>query len=263
MPSTWAVALSMDAPEAVRLEHLHGLAATWLDAIDGVDHVGHEKPWAISPLGRNGSSTSILEFRFLQDGPDGNPLITPLVEELLARVDKATTEGLRLGSQFARVVPIEGVSCTPIASTRWSDMAKAVRPNRRWEFDLVSPTIFNERKVRHPLPTPSAVFGGLARRWDRWSPLSLPELDLRSIGLVVDLIDGSSVNLSYRASRAVGFVGRVAYKAYGASAQDRCALDAMASLAPYSGIGAGTTHGLGCAELVHESSDARNGSHQL
>ena len=48
-------------------------------------------------------------------------------------------------------------------------------PVRSLELEFVSPTVFRSRGVHLPMPLPRLVFEGLARRWNRFSPIAIHE----------------------------------------------------------------------------------------
>lgn len=120
-----------------------------------------------------------------------------------------------------------------------------------------SPTTFKkthpDRKTEQfqPLPEPRLVFRSLFERWNRFSPLPLPDGLMEEIEKGVTLADyrihTERVGFE-RANRTslVGFVGWVRYDlAASLSPQTRQVIQVLGEFARYSGVGIKTTVGLG------------------
>jgi CRISPR-associated endoribonuclease Cas6 len=140
--------------------------------------------------------------------------------------------------------------------TSWSQMVAEAQATREVTIEFSSPTAFGfgqkawGKKVI-VLPDPKLVFGGLARSWNALAPSAL-HVDRDELlayvqeHVVVKQIDRLETRmLHFGRSPQLGFVGCVTYGLM-AEAPATCAqLDALASLAFYSGVGMKTTMGMG------------------
>jgi CRISPR-associated endoribonuclease Cas6 len=127
-------------------------------------------------------------------------------------------------------------------------------------FDLV------EMVVDHPwgrettlLPEPLRVFGGLARRWQRFAPPGLAEvIKLEALSLYleervrVEEYELHTQRLHLRQAQFVGFVGRCTYLLPPDDADDRLRRQAhlLADYAFYAGVGQKTAQGMGRARRL-------------
>jgi CRISPR-associated endoribonuclease Cas6 len=237
MPARWTLTLRAERPSAERPAtpaQLHGLAAALLEGA-GADHHAQHKPYSVSPLMAAGrSGTAVLRLGWLPDSP---------------RLDLAALTGLRvrLGSQFFTVADAEE-EFTPYPALC------QVPGARRVVMRFVSATYFSRNGRWHPLPDPVLLYGGLIRRWNLFAP-PYAQIDegrekalLSSVALSAHDIASCPVDLG--SGSRVGFTGDTAFTLVGAHAADAAGLLAGLSLfATASGVGAQTTHGLGCVAI--------------
>ncbi len=123
-------------------------------------------------------------------------------------------------------------------------------PPRRLGIRFASPVAFRQREMNMPLPLPDLVFGGLADRWNAFSPIAIsPE---------VRRYCESGVGMSGFALRSravpqkdgglqVGAVGTARYVAVRYDRYWMGVLGLLADYAFYAGVGRLTTSGLGQA----------------
>lgn len=229
MPSRWRIALSEIDPTRVRVEHLHAVVSGWFDTTEEA-HRAPAKPYTVSPPTRHPAGPAAFEVTLLDDA---------LANRLLTRA--APGVRVRLGAQHARVVDAEQIAATP-----WSHLAGGDSGANAWCLRFVTPTTFRRGNSFTPWPAPSPVLGGLRAAWRRFAPPGLAPLvlDLATDPVWVTDVDGANEVLRVDNLTVSGFVGRIRY-ACDAAPETRVAVDRLIRLAPYAGIGAHTTRGLG------------------
>jgi len=126
-------------------------------------------------------------------------------------------------------------------------------PPRQLRLSFVTPTTFQQGGKNQPLPTPEAVFGSLADRWNAFSPLRIsPELrEYARLGVVLNRFRVKSRAVRLKdGGLTLGCVGVAEYKAL---RYDRYWQSLLALLAEYSffaGVGRMTAQGLGQARRL-------------
>jgi CRISPR-associated endoribonuclease Cas6 len=146
------------------------------------------------------------------------------------------------------------------ASANYADLAAdfllARRPPpRRISFSFASPVTFKSGGKHQPFPLPELVFGSLLERWNACAPIAFPE-DARRYA--AECLAVSRYELASRAaplkSRAlrIGAVGQVSYTTLNYDRYWMSIIAALTAFALYSGVGAGTTMGLGQARGLAE-----------
>lgn len=124
---------------------------------------------------------------------------------------------------------------------------------RRWTLQFHSPVTFRQRGLNQPMPTPDLVFGSLLDKWNAVAPLTFPEEVKRfaSECMATSYFElRSQREPTKNQALQIGAVGTCTYTA---TSRDRywCScIDTLARFAFWSGVGAGTTRGLGRARLV-------------
>jgi CRISPR-associated endoribonuclease Cas6 len=132
----------------------------------------------------------------------------------------------------------------------WEDLLAETRPVSGIDFHLESPTVFRSGAQISVMPTPGLVFGHLRAVWQQWAPAELqPFIDLSTVVVHVDHLDGRTEEVVARGRAWRGFVGTVGFDLSQAAPRDRQVLSALAALAPFAGIGANTTIGMGTASV--------------
>lgn len=137
---------------------------------------------------------------------------------------------------------------------------------QRWKIEFLTPTSFRSKGSHSPFPATPLVFGSLARRWSRFSPLPLPS------GLMAALEDQIGIaeyriglyRLTFGGFFEPGFTGSCTYSARRNAAPEVLKwAGALARFAYFSGVGAKTTMGMGQARLpiIPSNPRTRTGDH--
>lgn len=242
MPSIWQVPLSVPRPADVRLEHIHAVVSGWLDPQDDAGHHDHHRPFTITPLHRSEMGEVTLQVTLLDDD-------AALRRRLVLATERSAGDGIALGRQRARILPTGRDHAVCVASVSWTSLAEAAQPLEEVVLSFATPVAFRHGSDWDPLPAPSLVFGHLRRRWQQFATTLAPAINFRDAGLRTTRIEGRSESLTVRRRRVVGFIGDVGY-CVKADREAQRALHQLALAAPYCGVGAGTTFGMGVCELL-------------
>jgi CRISPR-associated endoribonuclease Cas6 len=220
---------SIDGP--VRMEHVHAALCQWLD---GDQHHAGRKPFTV---------------RNLAVAPNAVHLqVTTVSVDAVRRLHSALAArpAVRLGSSH-----LEVGSALMTRNLDWQQLLDESAAASGMTVHLESPTIFRSGRAVSVLPTPGLVFGHLRAVWEQWAPSHLrPDIDLSSVVIFVDRLDGHTDVVQARGRSWPGFTGNVGFDLSSATPRDRRVLCALASLAPYAGIGANTTIGMGAASVT-------------
>lgn len=128
------------------------------------------------------------------------------------------------------------------------------KPAARWQFDFVTPTTFTKcafggQRFNDPTPSPTNVFGSLARRWQALGGPPLTENLLAKIEAGVCVIFNydnlTTHTIKYSNFSQTGFCGRVTYQCRGRDAEFIAGISALAYFAQYAGVGYHTTQSMG------------------
>lgn len=135
----------------------------------------------------------------------------------------------------------------------WLDLAQSP-PGRRVALRFLSPTSFRQGPGHSPLPVPGNVFGWPWRVWQTYGPdFGLPSdwLDwcAREVFVIQHRIETVTAAVSKDES-FTGFVGEVVFEAQQGGPGQLGLFQALARLAPYSGVGHKTTMGMGAVERI-------------
>jgi len=163
------------------------------------------------------------------------------------------------------ILPVESITADPAAHP-WAGTATyeqlaapyllARQPGpRRLTLSFVSPTTFRQREMNMPLPLPELVFGGLADRWNAFSPVTIsPEVRryaAECVGISHFALRSRSVPLK-DGGLQVGVTGQARYVAVTYDRYWTSLLGLLADFAFYAGVGRLTTVGLGqCRRLAN------------
>lgn len=240
MPARWTLTLTAERPSAERPvspAQLHGLAATLLEGT-GTDHHAQHKPYTISPLlAAPRPGTAVLRLGWLPDDPRPD-------------LDLLTGHTARLGSQFFTVTDAtEEFTPYPLLCQ--------TAPARRAVLRFLSATYFSRSGRWYPLPDPTLLYGGLARRWNLFAPpyahLDEPQEKELLTSLVLSAHDIASRPVDLGAGSRIGFTGHAAFTLLGEPPPPLAQLfTALSLFATAAGIGAQTTHGLGTVDVTLE-----------
>lgn len=126
---------------------------------------------------------------------------------------------------------------------------------RRVSFQFASPVVFKSGGLSHPLPTASLVFNSLIEKWNAFAPVAfMPELRRYA----EECLAVSRFELKSRAvplkegGLRIGAVGEVTFTATNFDRFWLGQIHTLAAFAFFSGIGAGTSQGLGQVRLKIE-----------
>jgi len=124
---------------------------------------------------------------------------------------------------------------------------------RRVRLQFTSPVTFKTGGKHQPLPLPELVFGSLLDRWNAFAPLAFPPEVRR---YAAECLAVSAFKLSSRRVDAksrglrLGAVGQVTYTSLNYDRYWMSVLHTLAACAQFSGVGAGTSLGLGQCRVV-------------
>ncbi|HXF85118.1 MAG TPA: CRISPR system precrRNA processing endoribonuclease RAMP protein Cas6 [Anaerolineales bacterium] len=124
---------------------------------------------------------------------------------------------------------------------------------RRVSFQFVSPVVFKSGGLSHPLPTASLVFNSLIEKWNAFAPVAfMPELRRYAEEcLAVSRFDLESRAVPLKeGGMRIGAVGQITFTAANFDRFWLGQIHTLAAFALFSGIGAGTTQGLGQARRM-------------
>ena len=133
-------------------------------------------------------------------------------------------------------------------------LAKLPAP-RRISLQFSSPTTFKSAGRHVPLPLPGLVFGSLLDRWNACAPLAFPPEARR---YAEECLAISQYHLETRpvpqkdAGLRMGAVGRVSFTALTYDRYWMSVLAVLAQFSLFSGVGAGTSQGLGQCRALPE-----------
>ncbi|MGH2732592.1 MAG: CRISPR system precrRNA processing endoribonuclease RAMP protein Cas6 [Actinomycetota bacterium] len=239
MPVRYAVDLELEDKPQNRPEALHGLVGDWLDPRDR--HTQNRKPWALAPLREIQAPLWRFEVGLLDDESETR-LLDSVSRGPAVRLDGVTGQVTGAGGEVPRVL---------LRST-WAELVDRSAVLTSFRFEFLTPTTFRSGPTTIPLPIPTLVFGHFRSRWNTFAPADLrPFMPFEDITLLLSHLEiATPPTLWFKKAPHVGFVGRVIIEARSRSPERLRALDALASIAPFSGTGAGTTFGMGVTRYV-------------
>ena len=128
-------------------------------------------------------------------------------------------------------------------------------PARRVSFLFSSPTTFKSQGRHVPVPMPGLVFGSLLNRWNEFAPVAFPE-EVKQYAdecLAVSRYQLSSRVAEVKAGgRRMGGVGQATFTTLNYDRYWMSLIHTLARFALYSGVGAGTTMGLGQCRMLED-----------
>lgn len=238
MPQRHLITLELRGDRQPLARHLHGLVCRWIEGgwADGRHH-SQVKPFTVTPL------------RALAD-PDLYALeVTLLDDRLESRLGDSLADGARLtvlGALEGRVLPDEtGSLSSVIDSKTWEQLWAASMAVDEVEFHFLTPTVFRSGQDAVPEPTISRIFGHLRARWRHFDPDTEPTISFANCGAVMAKAPAERGTVVSRYRTWPGFLGTARFDLAKCHPSDRKAFDALASLAPFAGVGANTTFGMG------------------
>lgn len=156
-------------------------------------------------------------------------------------------------------VAVQGTPWSGIAT--WADLTlEHPEPSMNFSFDTptaIMKTDDNGKRFSSVLPEPLDIFRGLARRWTGLGGRSLPdnlETFLQTGGCVVAHHRLKTVTFHTQERTQIGFIGNVTYHCRKHDPQCITALNALARLAFFTGVGYQTARGMGLVRTeLHRS----------
>lgn len=193
--------------------------------------------------------SAILRLTFMAE--DGLAYANMLVNRL------AAYPTLRLGNAIGEVEAVNLADPDWAGVSTWADFVDHYENSLQFRF--ITPTAITKRGHGHTrymslYPDPFSVFSGLARRWQALNGPKLPhdlEEFIESGGCVVSRHNLHTIEFSREGHTQIGFVGRVVYECCQTDQVEYIvALNALARLAPFTGVGYQTARGMGAVQVL-------------
>lgn len=133
-------------------------------------------------------------------------------------------------------------------------LAKIPAP-RRVSLQFTSPTTFKSGGKHVPIPMPELVFGSLLERWNAYAPIAFPPETRR---YAEECLAVSYFKLSSRRAPTksgglrMGGVGEITYTSLNYDRYWMSVIGTLAAFSLFSGVGAGTAHGLGQCRMTND-----------
>jgi CRISPR-associated endoribonuclease Cas6 len=194
--------------------------------------------------------------------------LTAIEDRLVRRLAQAAAPGGPLAPGAAVVLDyhrfaVESAAADPsahpwAASDGYAGLAAArlvaTEPaSRQVTLLFTSPTCFRSQERHVPVPLPDLVFGSLLERWNAFSPVAFPGETKRYADecLAISRYELATRHVpAKQGGLRVGAVGQITYTTLNYDRYWMSVLGALASFAIFSGVGAGTSTGLGQARVV-------------
>ncbi len=198
------------------------------------------------------STKEIATLRVTFMAQDGLTYANALINALSSR------PVLRLGRTTCAVEAVNLANPNWARISTWSDFTEFENPARRIHFRFVTPTGITKRddagsRFISLYPEPLDIFSGLARRWQALDGPALPsdlEKFIRAGGCVVSRHKLHTVEFRTKERTQIGFVGQVVYECRKKEIEYVAALNGLAQLAHFTGVGYQTARGMGAVQVV-------------
>ena len=138
----------------------------------------------------------------------------------------------------------------------YRQLVETAQAPRKLALGLASPVSFKRGDLHYPLPEPALVFGNLARRWNLFASLQLPEKPACAD------VSYASFDLSTKpfhlrnGGTILGARGRLTF-IFGGDEEARRYYHTLLRFAFYAGIGVKTTQGMGLCRILEVPDTAR------
>lgn len=173
---------------------------------------------------------------------------------------------LRLGSVIGEVDTVNLADPDWAGISTWADFVDNYENSLQFRF--ITPTAITKRgqgntRYMSLYPDPLSIFSSLARRWQALNgpklPHNLAEF-IESGGCVVSRHNLHTIEFSMEGHTQIGFVGRAVYKCRTTDQVEYiAALNALARLAPFTGVGYQTARGMGAVQVLTSKSGGDHG----
>lgn len=241
----------LQAAALALLRALDPTLATWLHELP------RDKPYTVGP--------PLVQGRYRGPGEtvsQQQPMVWRLtaldtaVAEALSEIAQSPPDEVRFGTAGFAITAAEVVAATGYAQLRerWLG-STAPPPVGRLLFNFVGPTVFRRRGPdgrTGPLlwPEPTLIFERLLQRWRHAGTEELSELVTLPAGEPAVLLawQGRTVAVPVQQRRQPGFLGQFEYGLV--DGVNPAVLGLLTEFAPYAGLGARTTAGLGAVQTA-------------
>jgi len=239
MPASITATLCPSAPLQPTYEQLHRLVVWLLEAPNSAGHQAQTKPWSVWPLMPSADVAGAVDLRV-------NWL--PPAQRIPERLSALLAKNPRLGNVALTAVRIDAPASQPY------ERLLALPPLARCDLVFLSPTYISRSGRDYLLPDPELLVRRLAARWNEHvgsQRLALVGDDVRKLAGDVICVahELRTVRITAEEGRErTGFVGqlRLGVRQPGL----RRLFATLCAFAPYTGIGAQTTHGLGAVRAL-------------
>lgn len=163
--------------------------------------------------------------------------------------EKLSSAGLsrkaRLGS-----TGVSDMLISPVSSTNFGRLLKA-RARNQFTFRFKSPTSFRSQGQQILFPTPELFLTSLMQKWNVFARKKITrEIAEDFKKILVTRYSLETQEVSFSDYKIIGFTGEASYKLPpGIDPMVKIVVNALAGLAPYSGVGYKTPMGLGWVEM--------------
>lgn len=130
----------------------------------------------------------------------------------------------------------------------YREILESCKGSKRLTLHIASPLSFKRGDLHYPLPDPALIAGNLARRWDLFADVPLPE------NTGCDNISFSYLNIKTmpfslrKGGTIIGSSGKISFIVKG-STNERRYFEALLRFAFYAGVGVKTTQGMGMCRM--------------
>ncbi len=242
---------------------VHALLLRWLSSVDEpLARRWHDdsgvKPWACSSLvgarrmatdSRAVSADRTYWFRLCTLERETSAALLQVAESLPEAADLDGRPFRVLGAT-ADPAAHPWAATADYATLAAPHLLAGEKPPRRVALDFVSPTAFHVNGMNMPVPLPDLVFGGLADRWNAFSPVAVsPEVRrFCQTGLALNSFRLKSRGLPMKdGNLQIGGVGTARYVSVRYDRYWQGVVTLMAEYALFASVGRGTAWGMGQA----------------
>ena len=239
MPASVTVTLFPSAPLQPTYEQLHRFVVWLLEKSNSNQHHAQVKPYSVWPLLPSPEVRGAVDLRV-------NWL--PPGQRLPDRLPALLAKGPRPGDVALKAVRVEAPPLVPYERLR------SLSPLACCDLAFLSPTYIARSGRDYLLPDPELLVRRLGGRWNEHvgsGRLTLADGDVRELAGDVICVahELRTVRIAAQAGRErTGFVGHVRLATRQPRPQRLFAT--LCAFAPYAGIGAQTTHGLGAVRAL-------------
>lgn len=211
---------------AVRSEFLHWMGISDLDELDAKEaqemHGGSQlRPYTVSDL--KGTFRTHQGFHHVEAGQSAWFRATTLKREQTETLQKSvlpTLEGreFKLGGVGFRVQKAAEKHLWAAGTSYQSLVERHFKsnppPSDALEIEFASLTTFHAGNMHMPLPIPETVLGSWLKRWNHFSPASLPRAvdELKEAKLALSRYRIETDTIQYKRAVWIGFTGRCLFR---------------------------------------------------